>query len=363
MSAVEQVIRQEILAHGSISFARFMERALYCPKIGYYERSAKPVGRGGDFYTSVSVGPLFGELIAVQFADWGGESPVIVEAGAHNGQLARDILSASPAVQYWIVEPSDTRRQWQRAKLEIFADRVTWFASLEEMPDVSGILFCNELLDALPFHVLRWHKGAWSERKVALAGEQFVWRDEILDRDLGQPTVSPDLAAVLPEGFQIEVSPAATHWWQLAASKLRAGKLVTFDYGGEAEELLSPRHSRGTLRGYRAHRIETDVFANPGEQDITAHVNFSDIRRAGERAGLKTEFFGSQEKFLAGLVPKLSDWNSERVRQYQTLTHPDHLGRAFKVLVQSRGANPLRSAGSRDSRSQPCRRAAPAGRA
>jgi SAM-dependent MidA family methyltransferase len=343
MSAVEQVIRQEILANGSISFARFMERALYCPKIGYYERSAKPVGRGGDFYTSVSVGPLFGELIALEFkgslSHLGAKPPTIVEAGAHDGQLARDILSALQPdlpVIYWIIEPSETRREWQRAKLDVFADRVTWFASLEEMPEVSGILFCNELLDALPFHVLRRHKGAWSERKVALAGEQFAWRDEVLDRDLGQPTVSPELAVVLPEGFQIEVSPAATQWWQLAATKLRKGKLVTFDYGSEAEELLSPRHSRGTLRGYRAHRIETDVFANTGEQDITAHVNFSDIRRAGESAGLKTEFFGSQEKFLAQIVPKLSDWNSERVRQYQTLTHPDHLGRAFKVLVQSR---------------------------
>src|SRR5687767_15975893 len=98
MSALEQVIRQEILANGSISFARFMELALYCPKIGYYERSARPVGRDGDFYTSVSVGPLFGELISLQFADWlcglGGDSATIVEAGAHDGQLALDILMA-----------------------------------------------------------------------------------------------------------------------------------------------------------------------------------------------------------------------------------------------------------------------------
>jgi SAM-dependent MidA family methyltransferase len=343
MSAVEQVIRQEILANGSISFARFMELALYCPKIGYYERSARPVGRTGDFYTSVSVGPLFGELIAAQFAGWlshlGAKSPIIIEAGAHDGQLARDILSAFQAdvpLQYWIIEPSETRREWQRAKLDVFADRVTWFASLEEMPNVSGILFCNELLDALPVHVLRWHNGAWNERKVGLAGDQFVWRDDVLDRDLGQPTVSADLAAFLPDGFQIEVSPAAARWWQLAARKLRAGKLVTFDYGREAEELLSPRRFGGTLRAYRDHRLESDVLAGPGEQDITAHVNFTEIRRAGESAGVKTEFFGSQEKFLAQIVPKLTDWNSQRVRQYQTLTHPDHLGRAFKVLVQSR---------------------------
>lgn len=348
MNAVERLIRQEILSSGSISFARFMELALYCPKTGYYERPAAPLGRTGDFYTSVSVGPLFGELLAVRFGDWLRQqalaSSTIVEAGAHDGQLAMDILTAlrrdplRDAVRYWIVEPSEIRRQWQRAKLNLFAGQVTWFASLEDMPDVSGIVFSNELLDAMPVHVLRWKDGGWNERKVALANDAFVWRDEILKRDLGQPAISPELAAVLPEGFQVEVSPVAVQWWQLAARKLRSGKLVALDYGGGLEDLLSPRLAGGTLRAYRAHRLVADVLAQPGEQDITAHVNFTALKAAGESAGLQTEFFGVQEKFLAEMVPQLPDWDSKRARQYQTLAHPEHLGRAFKVLVQAREA-------------------------
>jgi SAM-dependent MidA family methyltransferase len=207
---------------------------------------------------------------------------------------------------------------------------------LEDVPEVFGIVFCNELLDAMPVHVLRWQGGRWTERKVALNNNRLVWQDEAPDRDLGQPVVAADLAAVLPDGFQIETSPAASLWWQTAAQKLRAGKLVTFDYGEETSELLSPRHASGTLRAYRQHRLAADVLADPGDQDLTAHVDFTEIKRAGEKSGLTTELFMTQEKFLASIVPKIRDWDSQRARQYQTLTHPDHLGRAFKVLVQSR---------------------------
>jgi SAM-dependent MidA family methyltransferase len=346
MNPVESIIRQEILATGSISFARFMEIALYCPKIGYYQRSFAPVGRRGDYYTSVSVGPLFGELLACQFADWLSHWPPgavsIIETGAHDGQLAFDILTAlrrdhsELALQYGIVEPSGIRRDWQRAKLDVFAGQVAWFASLEEMPEVSGILFSNELLDAMPVHVLRWRGGEWLEAKVSIANDHLAWREAALEHDIGQPIVPSELAPFLPDGFQIEVSPAARHWWQTAAAKLRAGKLMTFDYGGETRDLLSPHRRAGTLRAYRHHQVVSDVLADPGEQDLTAHVNFAEIKRAGESLGVKTQCFASQEEFLVRLVPRIADWNSERVRQLQTLTHPDHLGRAFKVLVQSR---------------------------
>jgi SAM-dependent MidA family methyltransferase len=346
MNPVESVIRQEILATGSISFARFMEIALYCPKIGYYERSSAPVGRGGDYYTSVSVGPLFGELLACQFADWlNGSHPgteFIIEAGAHDGQLAFDILTAlrrdhpDLALQYRIVEPSGIHRDWQRAKLEVFAGQVTWFASLEEMPEVSGILFSNELLDALPVHVLRWRGRQWLEAKVSIANDHLAWREVVLEHDIGQPVVPSELAPFIPDGFQIEVSPAALQWWRTAARKLVAGNLVAFDYGGGTEDLLSPHRTAGTLRAYRQHQVVSDVLANPGQQDLTAHVNFTEIKRAGEREGLKTKCFESQEEFLARIVPRIAACNSERVRQFQTLTHPDHLGRAFRVLVQSR---------------------------
>ena len=346
MEQVESIIRQEIVSCGSISFARFMELALYCPKIGYYERDLASIGGKGDFYTSVRTGPLFGELLARQFAEWlsklGPGELTLIEAGAHDGQLATDILGfigkwrPGLSLKLAIVEPSERRRAVQQAKLAVFAGQVSWFASLDALPPVTGIIFSNELLDAMPVHVLRWQAGKWVELRVALRGDSFVWQPVELNTEIGQPTVAPELAAVLPDGFQTEVSPAARRWWQIAAAKLARGKLVTIDYGFEHEALFVPQRAAGTLRAYYRHHLTTDVLARPGEQDITAHVNFSDIKTAGESCGLRTDDLITQARFLTGMAAKVSDWNSERVRQFQTLTHPEHLGRSFKVLVQSR---------------------------
>lgn len=346
MRQLESIIRQEIFSGGSISFARFMELALYCPKIGYYERDPAPIGRKGDFYTSVSAGPLFGELLAQQFAEWLGKlgpgELTVVEAGAHDGQLARDILTALErfgrglSLKYAIVEPSECRRVAQQAKLAVFAGQVSWFASLEALPPVFGVIFSNELLDAMPVHVLRWQGGKWVELRVGQSGDGFVWRPAELSTDIGQPAVPPELAAVLPVGFQIEICAAARRWWQSAAAKLARGRLVTIDYGFEGDEFFMPQRAGGTLRAYYRHHVNTDVLARPGAQDITAHVNFSALKKAGELAGLRTEALLTQGRFLADAAAKVSEWEPDRVRQFQTLTHPEHLGRSFKVLIQSR---------------------------
>lgn len=338
MSPLESIIRQEMLRSGSISFARFMELALYCPKIGYYESGGR-IGRKGDFYTSVSVGPLFGELLGRQFCDWAEPHGWIVEAAANDGSLAHDILSALPPareLKYAIVEPSERLRTQQQAKLAVFAGRVTWFASLDELPNISGVIFCNELLDAMPVHLLEWRRREWTELCVAASRESFGWLPARLEHNYGQPVVAPELAEVLPEGFRLEVSPAARHWWRAAASKLTRGKLIAIDYGYGRDEILMPRRAGGTLRAYCRHHLSDDVLASPGEQDITAHVNFDDIIRTGESAGLRTHAFTTQSQFLAGIAGNVSNWSSERVRQFQTLTHPEHLGRSFKVLIQSR---------------------------
>ena len=150
------------------------------------------------------------------------------------------------------------------------------------------------------------------------------------------------LLAVLPDGYTIETSPAAEKWWRSASGILERGWLLTLDYGLTADELFSPARPRGTLRAYSRHHVSDDVLANPGEQDITAHVIFSAIQKAGEDCGLKTEYFGSQAKFLTEILAaadktkSLGDWGAKQARQFQTITHPEHLGRAFRVLVQSR---------------------------
>jgi SAM-dependent MidA family methyltransferase len=147
---------------------------------------------------------------------------------------------------------------------------------------------------------------------------------------------------VLPDGYTIETSPAAENWWREAAGVLARGKLLAIDYGFTAAEMFSPARTRGTLRAYSQHHVTDDLLANPGGQDLTTHVNFSAIQKAGEDAGLTTEFFGSQAKFLVDILAtaeknnSFGQWNAKQTRQFQTLTHPEHLGRAFRVLIQSR---------------------------
>src|SRR5439155_3439568 len=170
MSELQEIIRLEIAAAGSISFARFMELALYHPTLGYYERNQRQIGRSGDFYTSVSVGKLFGQLLGFQFARWieglRASRRQIVEAGAHDGRLALDILTylrahrpaLMRAIEYWVIEPSARWRKKQKETLLKFAPHVRWFDSVESLPasGARGIIFANEFLDALPLNRLFW---------------------------------------------------------------------------------------------------------------------------------------------------------------------------------------------------------------
>jgi SAM-dependent MidA family methyltransferase len=152
--------------------------------------------------------------------------------------------------------------------------------------------------------------------------------------------VPVELLSVLPDRYIVETCSDARIWWTEAASVLAQGKLMAIDYGGMLEEIISPSRTAGTLRAYSAHRVTGDVLQDPGEQDITAHVTFSEIQELGEASGLKTEVFTTQSDFLTRIArdsfhtPEV--WTPQRVRQFQTLTHPEHLGRPFRVLVQSR---------------------------
>lgn len=353
-----------------------MELALYCPDCGYYEKEDDNLGRRGDFYTSVSVGSLFGELLAFQFADWLATLPnerlQLVEAGAHNGRLAVDILhwlqqrrpEIFDRVEYVLCEPSETRRGWQRKTSVDYSSRVRWVeADLAQMAgQFTGVIFSNELLDAMPAHRVGWNKQRreWFEWGVVIAGNGFGWARMDLSRS-GNSEASiahrfarlpAELLEVLPDDFTTEVNPAAEEWWQAAACALRHGWLMTLDYGLMAEEFLTPHRAAGTLRGYRSHRLCEDLLAVPGDQDLTGHVNFSVVQQAGEAAGLRTEALSSQADFFASIMKRYWSeaeregcWTSHRSRELQTLIHPEHLGRAFQVLVQNRRAG-VYSAGS-----------------
>jgi len=376
--------------------ARFMELALYCPNSGYYEKGGtliadrgsqileycnpnSAIGRNGDFYTSVSTGSLFGEMLAFQFAQWLEGLPIadrglpnsdylnqnseilhLVEAGAHDGQLALDILNWLKRYQprllnkleYWLIEPSPQRQIWQRARLEQFAGMVRWAHSLQALPAgaINGVIFSNELLDAFPVHRLVWDRTytQWIEWGVGISNDQFSWsplhgveRDWSTELTQAGFGLSPELKAILPDGFIIEHCPAAGSWWRQAAAALRQGRLLTIDYGLTAQQFLLPERRQGTLRAYRHHQPIHDVLANPGEQDLTAHVNFTQLQKTGEEEGLQTDGFLTQSQFLSTIAVKM--WSkgtgapsASQARQFQTLTHPEHLGRSFRVLIQSR---------------------------
>ncbi len=348
-----------------------MELALYHPTHGYYRTSCQQIGCQGDFYTSVSVGPLLGQLLGFQFAQWLdalssrlSSAPLqLVEAGAHDGRLALDILSwlqdhrpdLLARLEYWILEPFPARRESQARLLALFGQSVRWVSAWDDVPSrsIRGIVFANELLDALPVFRVGWDasKRQWFEWAVGIANAAFAWaRSDPPSPEVEQELVQTllvnlpgPLASVLPDGFTVELCPAARAWWSSAAERLAEGKLFTLDYGLEWPEILAPHRAQGTLRGYRAHRPTPDPLAHPGKQDLTAHVNFSEIIRAGERAGLSTERLCPQATFLTEIlrevyadVARFGSWNQRETRQFQTLTHPDHLGRMFQVLIQSR---------------------------
>ncbi len=379
--ALSALIQQEADRRGFISFARFMELALYAPDLGFYEHHRKAIGQQGDFFTSVSVGRLFGELLACQFARWLGQlavdGPVIVEAGAHDGRLALDVLSTLKdrepylleRLEYWLIEPSPQRQNWQRETLKGFAPHVRWFQSWTELSSfcdkgghgVTGVIFANELLDALPVHRLCWSKAerTWLERSVRAQRDRLVWTctppsDAVTayGRQIGAmkleseesplwPNLPNELLDVLPDGFTIEICPAAVEWWQQAATCLDRGWLLTLDYGLQAKDYFTPHRADGTVRAYHEHALSQDILARPGQQDITSHVNFTAIELAGRDVGLITNALTSQSEYLTAILRQthnLGETNlaSKQIRQFQTLTHPDHLGRAFQVLVQSR---------------------------
>ncbi len=346
-----------------MSFSDYMALALYHPEFGYYERPHESVGQKGDFITSVSVGPLFGELIWEACRDWmeslPNQAPVLLEAGAHDGRLALDILNHSQhhdpdryaLLRYIILEPSERRRSRQQAALKDHMTRVDWILSWDEIGKKSfeGVMLSNELLDALPTERIQWNakERRWERLGVTLEAERLHWcRIPSAEQEVLQPFLDrfpPELAPHLPNEFLTEVGLAADQWWEQAASRLAHGYLVAFDYGLRQEEFFAPHRSQGTLRAYRHHRQSRDLLAHPGEQDITAHVNFSTLIATGEVAGLSTEGFTSQERFLTGLIQRLADKgltvrfsDPKKLRQLQTLIHPDHFGRSFSVLVQSR---------------------------
>jgi SAM-dependent MidA family methyltransferase len=336
---------------------RYLELALYHPEFGYYARGGQRVGKIGDFFTSVSVGPVFGELLARrmvrEFDRLGRPSRWrIMELGANDGRLAADLLSgvarldsqAQDSLEYAICEPLPTMRAVQREKLAEWGKKVRIVSSTEELlgDELPGVVFGNEVLDALPFHWVEWRDGVWRERRIGMGADgrlQPVLAGQPED-ELCRWLDGATRGMLLPDGWQCEVR---ADWGGFLQSCLRGmvqPTMIWIDYGFLREDLMQPHRTEGTWRAYRGHKIESDPWNDPGECDLTAHVDFTGVAEAAETLGGQMTGFTSQGTWLTRLAMEELAAREGRddpawVRQFQTLTHPAHLGARFHVMELS----------------------------
>lgn len=347
-------IRAEIAAQGGfIPFSRYMELALYAPGLGYYAAGAAKLGSAGDFVTAPEMTPLFAVALARQIGEILAVAPgrEIVELGAGSGRLAADLLNALAArdalpSRYAIVEPSADLRLRQRATVARdaapHAARAVW---LDAPPaSVDGAVLANEVLDALPVDLVARREGAWRERGVRWddARGAFAWAE----RPAGA-TLAALAAARFPEGgdYLSEINRAAEALVEDVGRRIAHGAMVIVDYGFPAAEYYHPQRDRGTLMGHYRHRVHDDPFLWPGLSDVTAHVDFSAVAAAGERAGLAVAGFAAQAPFLmgCGILDALAAVGAPDSASYlkaaapvQKLLSPAEMGELFKVLALAR---------------------------
>lgn len=339
-------IRDEIRREGPISFARFMEQALYHPEYGYYSSGRCTIGRRGDYFTSVSVGPIFGRLLAAQFSEiWERlgrpDEFVIVEQGAHHGEFASDVLEAlrahAPqlfaAVRYRIVEPFPVLRRRQEGVLRQFAGQVEWAESLEEMPTFSGIHFSNELIDAMPVRLIVSAEDGWLERCVERTSCGFT----LVRRPISNPELRARLTTIpvsRVDGYETEVNLAAVEWIKSLARKLECGVVLIGDYGFSRADYYAPSRRTGTLQSYAKHRLLNSPLEEVGESDLTTHVEWTSLAERAEECGLTIARFTDQHHFLTGLLASRPELASigEKPQALQTLIHPEFLGTRFQFL-------------------------------
>jgi SAM-dependent MidA family methyltransferase len=330
---VLEELRAEIAgAGGWISFARYMELVLRA----YYGRSERPFGAQGDFVTAPELGGLFGRALARQLAEL--EGPIL-EFGAGSGALA-EVLTTELDREYLILETSAALRARQAARL---GGRVKF---LERLPDAfRGVVIANEVVDAMPVHAVAWKESGIFERGVAFSGK-LTWEE--------RPAVGAVLDAAtriqVPVPYESEIGLAARAWMRTVAERLESGAVFVIDYGFPSREYYHPQRSMGTLMCHARHRAHGDPFERPGEQDITAHVDFSALAQAAHDGGLEVLGYATQAQFLVncGITEVLAQANVENALHYapiaaeaQVLLSPNEMGELFKALAVGRGVNRL----------------------
>ena len=354
MAILEQKIIERIKKQGPISFETFMDMALYYPGLGYYTSSESVIGRKGDFYTSPHLHSIFGVMIGKQLEEmWeimGKPSDFsAVEIGAGRGYLCKDMLEYLKnreifySLNYIIAELNPVMKENQKNFLSDFSEKVTWVSSIKELRGIRGCIFSNELLDAFPVHLV--------EKKDTLK-EVFISFNGININEHYKNVSSVDIINYLkqfsieiPSGYRTEINLKIRDWIKDMAEALSDGFLLTIDYGFTAQEYYKEDRTKGTLLCYHKHRATENPYKNIGKQDITAHVNFSSLKRWGDKMRLKTIGYCPQGTFLIALgidelITELystsPDYEGE-ILKIKGLFLPQGMGESHKVMVQYKG--------------------------
>lgn len=352
---LQQALVDEISAAGGwLSFARFMEQLLYAPGLGYYTAGARKFGAAGDFVTAPEMTALFGRALARQVAQvMASSAPVILEVGAGSGRLAADLLltleqtNALPE-HYFILDLSADLRQRQQqtiaAAVPHLLARVEW---LDRLPQsFSGAVVANELLDAMPAHIVAWREDGIFERGVSVdATGNFAWSERPASGALLAAAEEIGEQCSLPPGFESEISLAARAWAAEWGHRLVKGALLLIDYGFPRREFYHQQRGRGTLMCHYRHHAHPDPFYLPGLQDVTVHVDFTSIIAAAHPAGLELLGYTSQGQFLlnCGILDRLEEipnGTPEYIRAAGAvgkLLMPHEMGELFKVIAIGRG--------------------------
>ncbi len=352
--AVSVAIAAEIAAGGGwISFARFMELALYAPGLGYYSAGLDKFGAGGDFVTAPEISALFGQAVARQAAQVLRETRGdVLEIGAGSGKLALDLMLELERLeqlprQYFILEVSADLRQRQQQRIELGAPHLLErFAWLDTLPQhFTGLILGNEVLDAMPVHVVEWRTGGIFECGVGVESGRFAWCERRLAEGelLRQAQALPPAAFVSGDApYRSEINLAARGFVRSLGQMLDRGLVLMLDYGFGAGEYYHPQRSQGTLMCHYRHHAHGDPFFLPGLQDITAHVDFSAIAAECIEAGMELHGYASQANFLinCGLTELLARISPNDpasylpvVTQVQKLTSPAEMGELFKAIA------------------------------
>lgn len=358
--SLQSILLSHIKSQGPLPFDQWMSQCLYHPTYGYYTNGDERVGKSGDFFTSVSVGSLFGKILTYRIAEFikthAEQDFTIIETGGNTGQLAYDILESLAAdfpelyahCNYTICEPLSQMRAKQATLLQKHHNKISHISQIRRNTSENelGIILSNELIDAFPTKLITLKNSEWLERHVSYQSNNFCWHDQpILNSTLKS---FADSLSGYPNNYTTEYRLGTQEFVAQCAKPFTHSLCITIDYGYTDSDLYHPSRTTGSLRCYSRHTADEDPLTEPGNKDITAHVNFSMLAAQMKEHGLEPQTFESQSRYLTlhskALLKQFEKENpieiSNWIRQFQTLTHPSMMGQRFHILECIKGAIP-----------------------